>query len=63
MDVCLRLKSLAPESHHAGKAMLDRVVAMLLKLATSLGERRSGAGAGAGAFVPRAFGLRAKPTR
>ena len=52
LDVCLRLKLVASEPHHAGKAMLDRIMAMLVKLAKSLGEGRSGAGAGAGAFVP-----------
>ena len=38
LDVCLRLKLLGPEAHEAGKAMLDRIMGMLVKLAKSLGE-------------------------
>jgi hypothetical protein len=39
LDVCLRLKLLTNESHEKGKAMLERIAAMLVKLAKSLEER------------------------
>ena len=32
-DVCLRLKLVLNEPHFAGKAMLERIAAMLVKLA------------------------------
>ena len=35
LDVCLRLKLLLAERHSVGKAMLERVAAMLVKLAKS----------------------------
>jgi four helix bundle protein len=38
LDVCLRLKLAGPEARDAGKAMLDRIMSMLVKLAKSLGE-------------------------
>ncbi len=33
LDVCLRLKLVPPELHSDGKAMLERIAAMLVKLA------------------------------
>jgi len=38
LDVCVRLKLLAGDAHSTGKAMLERVAAMLIKLAKSLQE-------------------------
>ena len=35
LDVCLRLKLVLAERHSVGKAMLERVAAMLVKLAKS----------------------------
>ena len=35
-DVCLMLKLVTPETHQHGKAMIERVVAMLVKLAQSM---------------------------
>ena len=40
-DVCLRLKLVGEAEHREGKAMILRVVAMLIKLATSFEERPS----------------------
>ena len=37
-DICLRLKLTEPASHEAGKALLERIVSMLVKLAKSLEE-------------------------
>ncbi len=39
LDVCRRLKLLANEGHENGKAMLERIAAMLVKLAKSLEQR------------------------
>jgi four helix bundle protein len=36
LDVCLRRKLIAEDVHRAGKQLLDRIVAMLVKLATKL---------------------------
>ena len=36
VDVCLRLKLLTPEVHQTAKGMLDRIMAMLVKLAKAL---------------------------
>jgi hypothetical protein len=36
LDVCLRLNLVVEQDHHAGKALLERVVSMLVKLAKSL---------------------------
>jgi four helix bundle protein len=36
LDICLRLNLVVEEDHHAGKALLERVVSMLVKLAKSL---------------------------
>ena len=33
VDVCLRLKLISPDVHGAGKAMLERIAAMVVKLA------------------------------
>ena len=33
LDVCLRLKLILPDMHSVGKAMLERIAAMLVKLA------------------------------
>ena len=33
LDVCLRLKLILPDTHSVGKAMLERIAAMLVKLA------------------------------
>jgi four helix bundle protein len=41
LDVCLRLKLVGEAEHRAGKAMIVRVVSMLIKLAISLEETRS----------------------
>ena len=38
LDVCLRLKLAGPQARDAGKARLDRIMSMLVKLAKSLGE-------------------------
>lgn len=38
LDVCLRLKLLGEAEHRAGKAMIVRVVSMLIKLAISFEE-------------------------
>jgi four helix bundle protein len=38
LDVCMRLKLIADQTHHAGKEMLDRIMSMLVKLAKSLGD-------------------------
>jgi four helix bundle protein len=38
LDVCLRLKLITPERHAEGKAMLERVASMLIKLARNLQE-------------------------
>ena len=35
LDICLRLKLATDGDHHAGKHMLERIVAMLVKLARS----------------------------
>jgi len=35
LDVCLRLKLIVAETHTVGKAMLERIAAMLVKLAKS----------------------------
>ena len=45
LDVCLRLKLATAETHQAGKAILDRVMGMLVRLAKNLG---SGSGSGSG---------------
>jgi len=36
LDICLRLKLIDPQVHERGKALLERVVSMLVKLAKSL---------------------------
>ena len=41
IDVCLRLKLVGEAEHREGKAMLLRVVSMLIKLAMSFEERPS----------------------
>ena len=38
LDVCLRRKLTTEEAHRTGKHLLDRIVAMLVKLATNLQE-------------------------
>jgi hypothetical protein len=38
LDVCLRRKLVTADVHERGKLLLDRVVAMLVKLATNLQE-------------------------
>ena len=38
-DVCLRRKLIADDTHRRGKQLLDRIVAMLVKLAKSHQER------------------------
>ncbi len=59
LDVCLRLKLVRVEPHSAGKAMLERIAAMLVKLAKAQeGQPGTGAGAGAGAGRPVDPGLR-----
>jgi len=40
LDVCLRLKLVGEAEHRAGKAMILRVVSMLIKLAMSFEEAR-----------------------
>lgn len=40
LDVCLRLKLLGEAEHRTGKAMIVRVVSMLIKLAMSLEDAR-----------------------
>jgi four helix bundle protein len=42
LDVCLRLKLLGEAEHRAGKAMIVRVVSMLIKLAMSFEDARPG---------------------
>ena len=39
LDVCLRLRLVSPETHSNHKAMLERVTAMLVKLAKAHEER------------------------
>ena len=39
LDVCLRRNLTTEETHRHGKQILDRIVAMLVKLATNLQER------------------------
>jgi four helix bundle protein len=41
LDVCLRLKLVGEAEHRAGRAMILRVVSMLIKLAMSFEERPS----------------------
>jgi four helix bundle protein len=36
LDVCLRRKLIAEESHRRGKQLLDRIAAMLIKLCRAL---------------------------
>jgi len=36
LDVCLRRKLITDETHRKGKQLLDRIVAMLTKLAKAL---------------------------
>ncbi len=36
LDVCLRRKLIVEDAHRDGKLLLDRIVAMLVKLATNL---------------------------
>ena len=36
LDVCLRRQLIAPELHERGKQLLDRIVAMLVKLCRAL---------------------------
>ena len=36
LDICLRLKLIDAHQHEAGKAMLERIVSMLIKLAKRL---------------------------
>ncbi len=43
LDVCLRLKLVPPELHSDGKAILERIAAMLVKLAKAQ-EAEAGAG-------------------
>lgn len=45
-DVCLRRKLTTDQVHRTGKQLLDRIVAMLVKLATSLQPTGSGTGTG-----------------
>lgn len=45
LDVCLRLKLLGEAEHRTGKAMIVRVVSMLIKLAMSLEDASSSTGA------------------
>ena len=40
LDVCLRLKLLGEAEHRTGKAMVVRIVSMLIKLAMSLEDTR-----------------------
>jgi four helix bundle protein len=40
LDVCLRLRLMGEAEHRAGKAMIVRVVSMLIKLAMSFEEAR-----------------------
>jgi four helix bundle protein len=47
LDVCLRRKLITEQTHRTGKQRLDRIVAMLVKLATSL-QQQSGSGSGSG---------------
>ncbi len=39
LDVCERLKLIEAHDHRVGKEQLDRVMAMLVKLATAFGDR------------------------
>ena len=48
LDVCLRRKLTTEQVHRTGKQLLDRIVAMLVKLATSLQPTGSGSGTGRG---------------
>ena len=48
LDVCLRRKLTTEQVHRTGKQLLDRIVAMLVKLATSLQPTGSGTGSGTG---------------
>ena len=48
LDVCLRRKLITEQAHRSGKQLLDRIVAMLVKLATSLQQPGSGTGTGSG---------------
>jgi four helix bundle protein len=36
LDICMRLTLIEPKLHEQGKALLDRIVAMLVKLASAL---------------------------
>lgn len=42
LDVCLRLQLIGEAEHRRGKAMIVRVVSMLIKLAMSLEEEKPG---------------------
>ena len=44
LDVCLRLKLVGEAEHRAGKAMVVRIVSMLIKLAMSLEDARPDTG-------------------
>ena len=46
LDVCLRRKLICEDSHHRGKLLLDRIVAMLVALTKASNAEDSGAGAG-----------------
>ena len=48
LDVCLRRRLTTEQVHRTGKQLLDRIVAMLVKLATSLQPTGSGSGTGRG---------------
>ena len=45
MDPCLRLKLLYTAQHEAGKQMVVRIVAMLIRLAQACEEPRTGSDA------------------
>ncbi len=44
LDVCLRLKLIGEAEHRAGKAMVVRIVSMLIKLAMSLEDAKPDTG-------------------
>jgi four helix bundle protein len=48
LDVCLRRRLIDDQTHNKGKVLLDRIVAMIVKLATSLQDPGSGSGSGSG---------------